>query len=146
MTIEFHRAAIAFHQAEIDKLTGVPAPSGFDPNDWKTWWPAMLVQYANEGKPHPWVDWAPGVLPDQVGNNEKESPLWESAKRFWQQMESQIPWVLDSDGERFNGLGSVRKKGWPYFESEVRRLWNGPEGEGYRAAPENDGIWQRIRV
>lgn len=146
MSVEFHRAAIAFHQAEIDKLTGVPAPSGFDPNDWRTWWPAMLVQYANSEKPHPWVDWASGVLPDQAGDNTDPPALYETAKPFWQQMERQTPPVLDSHGVRFHNLTCLKRGGAADMEFEVRRLWNGPEGEAYRADSRNDGIWQKIRV
>jgi hypothetical protein len=146
MSIEFHRAAIAFHQSEIDKLSGVPTASGFDPNDWRTWWPAMLVQFDNEEKPRPWVDWASGVLPDQTGNNIDPPPMYEGAKPFWQQMERQIPQVMDSRGVRFNALTCARRGGWSDFEDEVRRLWNGPEGEAWRAAPENADRVDKIKV
>ncbi len=146
MSVEFHRAAIAFHQAEIDKLTGVPAPSGFDPTNWRTWWPAMLEQFKNDERPHPWVDWAPGVLPDQVGNNVDPPPMYEGAKPFWAQMERQLPPVLDSRGVRFNALTCAKRGGWGDFEDEVRRLWNGPMGVAYRADPANAAIWPNIRV
>lgn len=146
MSVEFHRAAIAFHQSEIDKLTGVPPASGFDPTNWRTWWPAMLEQFKNDERPHPWVDWAPGVLLDQVGNNVDPPPMYEGAKPFWTQMERQLPPVLDSRGARFNALTCAKRGGWGDFEDEVLRLWNGPEGEAYRADPRNADVWPRIKV
>lgn len=138
------RAAAAILLAKADELDGGVQPSGFDMGNWRSWWPAMLKQFENDGKPHPWRDWGPGVLPDQVGDNERESPLYESAKPFWMQMEREN--VLDSHGYRFNGIACRRRGGWADFDFEVRRLWNGPEGAAYRTAPENDGIWQRIKV
>ncbi len=118
MTIEFHRAAIAFHQAEIDKLTGVPAPSGFDPNDWKTWWPAMLVQYANEGKPHPWVDWAPGVLPEHAGNKAPMPRCFDTHRIIWEAAQR----------------GDPVAEGRPPVAVEGINGWPGPDGKAFRIA------------
>lgn len=104
-----------------------------------------LAEIADSEKPHDWVDWAPGVLPDQAGNNIDPPPIYEGAKRFWAQMERQVPFVYDDHGERFNALTCL-KRGNDDFERNVRRLWEGPEGVAYRAAPENAEIWPLIRV
>lgn len=109
-------------------------------------WQKMVEQFENESKPHAWRDWGPGVLPEQAGNNERESPLWESAKPFWAQMERQIPFVYDDHGQRFNAIACVRRGGWADFERNVRRLWSGPEGDAWRDAPENADRVARIKV
>lgn len=140
------RAAAAILLSKAAELDGGTVPSGFDPANWRTWWPAMLRQYENDGKPRAWVDWGPGVLPDQAGNNEREPPIYEGAKPFWQQMERNVPFVYDDHGQRFNGLACVRRGGWPDFERNVRRLWSGPDGDAWRAAPENADRVARIKV
>ena len=145
-TIAFHQAAIAFHQAEIDKLTGTPASSSFDVNNWRTWWPAMQDQAANNRLPHDWLIWGKDTpLPEQAGNNVPPPPIYETAKPFWHQMERQVPFVYDDHGKRFNALTCLQR-GNDDFERNVRRLWDGQEGEDYRAAPGNAEIWPRIRV
>lgn len=141
------RAAAAILLSKASELDGQgPAVPGFDVTNWRTWWPAMLKQYENDGKPRPWVDWGQGVLPDQAGNNEREPPIYEGAKPFWRQMEQQIPYVYDDHGLRFNSLTCARRGGWPDFERNVRRLWAGPDGDAWRAAPENADRVARIKV
>lgn len=105
-----------------------------------------LAEIAESEKPHAWRDWGTGVLPDQAGNNEREPPIYEGAKVFWRQMEQQIPFVYDDHGLRFNSLTCARRGGWPDFERNVRRLWAGPEGDAWRAAPENADRVARIKV
>ena len=105
------------------------------------------AEIAERQKPHSWRDWShDNPLPEDVGNNEKESPLWESAKPFWAQMERQVPFVFDDFGQRFNAVACLRRGGVADFERNVRRLWTGPDGDAYRAATENADIWPRIKV
>lgn len=141
------RTAIAVLTAQLAIEEGKPATAylpGFDAAEAER---KRLEEIANSMKPHEWRDWShDNPLPEHVGNNERESPLWERAKPFWAQMERQVPFVYDDHGQRFNGLACVRRGGWPDFDRNVRRLWAGSEGDAYRAAPENAEIWPRIKV
>jgi len=118
MSVEFHRAAIAFHQSEIDKLTGVPAPSGFDPTNWRTWWPAMIEQFKNDERPHPWVDWAPGVLPDQAGNNAPMPRCFDTHRGLWEAAQR----------------GDPIREGGPNIKTGNVAGWPGPDGKAFRIA------------
>lgn len=141
------RTAIAVLTAQLAIEEGKPATAylpGFDAAEAER---KRLEEIANSMKPHEWRDWShDNPLPEHVGNNERESPLWERAKPFWTQMERQLPPVLDSRGVRFNALTCAKRGGWGDFEDEVRRLWEGPEGVAYRADPANAAIWPNIRV
>lgn len=132
--IDFHRAAIAFHQAEIDKLTGTPGASGFDPSDWRTWWPAMLEQFKNDGRPHPWRDPGFGVPITETGDN--DPPDEEFLRKFKPFMDAATrEKIEDSTGAIFF-LPNVKKRtglGWEGVKAEVRRLWFSAWGQEWRA-------------
>lgn len=138
--IDFHRAAIAFHQAEIDKLTGTPGASGFDPSDWRTWWPAMLEQFKRDGLPHAWVDPGFGVPITQAGDNDPvDEDLLRAFKPFMDAATRETnPIQLDSRGERFF-LPTIKKRAGigpqasGVIRDEIRRLWESQWGQDWRA-------------
>lgn len=135
--IDFHRAAIAFHQAEIDKLTGTPGASGFDPSDWRTWWPAMLEQFKNDSRPHPWRDPGFGVPITETGDNDQvDEALLRAFKPFTDAATREG--VEDSTGARFY-LPTIKKRAGigPHasgvIRDEIRRLWESQWGRDWRA-------------
>lgn len=135
--IEFHRAAIAFHQAEIDKLTGVPPPSGFDQLDFRTWWPAMIEQARNARLPHAWIDIAPGTGGYQ-GDNDPEPPWLRVFSTFTDA--ATRDGFTDSAGERF-AIPNLKKRaglgGWDDVLVEVRRAWDSDWGISWRTNEAN---------
>lgn len=146
---EAYRTCIAVLTAQLAIEEGKPPTTylgqiinGFDADEAER---KRLAEIAGRMKQHEWRDWAAGVLPDEAGNNVPPPPIYETAKPFWAQMERQVPFVYDDHGLRFHNLTCL-KRGNDDFERNVRRLWTGPEGDAYRAAPENDGIWQRIKA
>lgn len=136
--IDFHRAAIAFHQAEVDKLTGVPAASGFDVTDWRTWWPAMLEQFKNDDKPHAWRPWEIGTPPDQVGDGDKPDDdflrAFEPMMRAAQQQQ-----VKDSTGAVFffPNIKARTGHGWLGVKRECLALVTSKWGQEWMAHPDN---------
>lgn len=135
--IDFHRAAIAFHQAEIDKLTGTPGASGFDPSDWRTWWPAMLEQFKRDALPHAWVDPGFGVPITETGDND---PVDEALLRAFRPFTDAATreGIEDSTGARFY-LPTIKKRAGigPHasgvIRDEIRRLWESQWGRDWRA-------------
>lgn len=101
-------------------------------------WALMVEEISNRKKPHEWRDFGNGVLPEDSGNGETESPLYESHKTFWRAMEQQR--VPDHRGFPFLMQSCVKRGGWPEFESAVRYLWNTPEGIAWRAHPLNANL------
>lgn len=117
MSIEFHRAAIAFHQAEIDKLSGIPVASGFDPADWRTWWPSMLAQFADESKPHPWRDFGKDTpLPELAGNNAPMPRCYDTHRGLWEAAQR----------------GDPIRDGGPNIKTAGVAGWPGPDGKAFR--------------
>lgn len=99
-------AAYLVNQAAI--LSGTPQLSDFDPNNKATWWPAMVEQARNNRLPHDWVNWGPGVLPDQAGNNLGVPRSYDTHKALWRAAQSGEP--LTPGGADVYTLGV---KGWP---------------------------------
>jgi len=133
------RDTAAFLLAQANLMDGIQPPSGFNMNDKASWWPSMREQFRNDEKPHAWRDWGTDTpLPDQAGDNEPESPLYESHKTFWRAMEMLN--VLDLQRERFSMLNCRRRGGWSDFEENVRFLWANADGIKWRADPLNSAI------
>lgn len=149
---DFHRAAIAFHQAEIDKLSGIPASSSFDPTDFRTWWPAMLEQFANEARPHPWRDAGPGVPITDVGDND-DSPELDALLRAFRPFCDALTreGQTDSTGERFY-VPAIKRRGGIGLQSvrlirdEIRGKWYSAWGEAWRAHPLNANLLPKQEV
>lgn len=146
------RDAAAFLLAEADKIDGKTSATGFTTYGGRTVtvqeaYALMIDEWTRGEKPHEWREWGNGnPLPENAGNNEREPAIYEGAKQFWSQMERQTPFVYDDHGQRFHNLTCVRRGGWPDFERNVRRMWAGPEGAAWRAAPENASVAGRIKV
>lgn len=98
-------------------------------------WERLVLQFEESTKPHPWVDWNSGVLPEQSGNNEPESPFYEKFKNFWKAMERQR--VVDQTGKPFVQLHRVRDGGNKLFEESVKFLAKTPEGRAWFNDPLN---------
>lgn len=98
-------------------------------------WEKLLEQFENSNKPHDWVDWGPGVLPDQSGNNEPESPFYEKFKNFWKAMEREG--VRDHTGKPFVQLHRTKDGGNKMFEDAVKYLAKTPEGRAWFNHPLN---------
>lgn len=138
------RDAAAFLLAKADEIDGKPSTflgvNLFDP---KEAWAQILREIAERRNPHEWREWGNGnPLPENVGNNERESPLYESHKTFWSAMDRLG--VKDSKGERFNAINCVRRGGWADFEHEVRFLWANHDGIAWRADPRNKDILPKV--
>lgn len=157
--IEFHRAAIAFHQAEIAKLEGSPTYSGFDQNDWRTWWPAMLRQYENDGKPRAWRDAGPGVPITMVGDNDDSVEMDDLLRAFGPFMtlaenanfNKPEPVVRDSTGAPFHRITIKRRAGLGRqairtLRDEIRGVWYSPWGQDTRAHPLNVNLIPKPEV
>lgn len=136
------RAAASVLLTKAAELDGQgPAVPGFNPDDWRTWWPAMLEQFKNDGLPHAWRDWTAGTPPDQVGDNDKPDDdflrsfgpfLAACTRNKWEDSTGGIFFVPNI--KKRGGLG---KDGWDLVKWETRRLWNDPRGQAWRADPSN---------
>lgn len=101
-------------------------------------WELLLAEMAARAQPHPWVDWVPGVMPSDVGDNDKPDddflrlykPFMDAATREGQK---------DSTGAHFFYPNIKRRTGlgWEGVKSEVRRLWISDWGVAWRANEEN---------
>lgn len=145
------RAAAAILLSKASELDGQgPAVPGFDVTNWRTWWPAMLAQYDNDGKPHSWVDWVAGVPPDQVGDNDKPDddllrafgPFCQAATREQQKDSTGAVFFIPNIKKRA-GIGP---KSWDVVRDEIRELWFSPWGMAWRAHPLNATITPKPEV
>lgn len=98
-------------------------------------WLKMVDQFEADSKPHPWVDWNTGVLPEQAGTNERESPFYEKFKNFWVAMEREG--VIDQTGKPFVQLHRQKVGGNKLFEESVKFLAKTPEGKAWFNHPLN---------
>lgn len=135
--------AAALLLARAAELRGQPVPttSGFDPNDWRTWWPAMLAQFASDSRPHAWRDPGFGVPITETGDNDPvDEELLRTFKPFHDAATREG--VEDSKGERFY-LPTIKKRAGlgpqasGVIRDETRRLWESAWGEDWRAAQAN---------
>lgn len=106
-------------------------------------WEKLVEQFDNEAKPHPWQDWNTGVLPEQAGNNEPESPFYEKFKNFWKAMERQR--VVDHTGKPFVQLHRIRDGGNKMFEDAVKFLAKTPEGRAWFNDPLNANYLPKVQ-
>lgn len=148
-TLDFHRAAIAFHEAEIAKLTAQPVPSNFDVADWRTWWPAMQEQAANRVKAHDYVAPGQGVLREDTGTGEgaprsfvthraiidaaeRGDPATEGGARVF--TDGQGGWP-GPDGKVFR-MDDYKPRGPRAMHEVTEWLWTkSPEGIAWKASP-----------
>ena len=120
------RDAAAVLLAKAMELDGGQLPSGFDMNNKDTWWPAMLKQFENDSKPHAYVPWGTGVLPEQSGTNEPVPASYESHKIMWEAAMRGDPVTPGGPNILTNGI-----PGWPDANGRPFRIFDhlplGPE-------------------
>lgn len=143
-TIAFHRAAVAFHLAEISRLEGSPMPTDFDVNNPATWWPTMQREAAESMKPHAWREPGPGVPITMAGDNDKpDDDLLRAFRPFMDALtRATNPMQLDSAGERFYLPTIKRRAGtgwasWGVVRDEIRAKWYSPWGVAWRSDSAN---------
>ena len=137
------RAAAAILLSKANELDGGSVPSGFDVGNWRTWWPAMLRQYENDGRPHVWRDAGPGVPITDVGDGD-DSPELDDLLRAFRPFCDALTreGQLDSTGQRFY-VPAIKKRGGIGLQSvrlirdEIRGAWYSAWGEAWRAHPLN---------
>lgn len=137
------KAAAAQLLAKAVELEGGQLPSGFDPANLRTWWPAMLAQYAAASKPHEWVDWVSGVAPGDSGDNDNSVEMDDLIRVFRPFMDAATrEGIEDSAGERFY-LPTIKRRAGLGLQAvgvirdEVKRLWLSQWGQDWRADQAN---------
>lgn len=108
-----------------------------------------LAEIAESMKPHAYVEWAPGVLPELAGTNEKASrsrdthrALWEAAQRGdplheggSRVMTKGVFGWPDMDGEAFR-IDKFARKGSQAVHSAIVWLWfESPEAQVWKRSP-----------
>ncbi len=125
-TAEYLKNTAAYLLSEAAKLEGKPLPSAFDVNNPATWWPAMLAQFENEAKPHAYVQWQSGVLPEQAGTGEDPPRSYDTHRMLWEAAQRGDPTTMG--GVRIRTGGNW---GWPDARGEAFRIFdhipNGPD-------------------
>lgn len=108
------RQAAAVLLAEADKIDGkVSSPTQMTTYAGRSVtiqeaWEAMLAEIAAGEKPHPYVAWGQGVLPDRAGTGDKPPASWDSHKIMWEAAQRGDPVTPGGPQILTNGL-----PGWP---------------------------------
>lgn len=142
--VEAFRNVIAVLTAQLALIEGKPPTTYlgqilplFDTNEAER---KRLEEIANSMKPHAWVDWVPGVPPDQVGDNDKPDddflrdfePMMRHAGMAHNQFR-------DSKGEIFF-YPNIKKRtgpGWMGVKRECLRMVMSEWGQAWMSHPDN---------
>ena len=150
---EILRASAASLLQAANDLDGVPAPSSFDVNDKRTWWPAMLEQAANNAKPHGWVDWQSGMEPGASGDTDKPAeeflraytPFMNAATRGGWKDSTGAVFFLPNVKKRADELaGGPGAQSWAIVRLEVKRLVNSDQGKAWLSDPLNAAFLPKL--